>query len=106
MESLWSRVTDYPVTRQHLYQRLCFSGSSHQQQVTCYTFKDVHNWWLVKRPDRADFVVSEPLDVIRDGEVVQLVHGITNRALNSHDVAGPMTPNNQVRQHEITSGFY
>ena len=70
-------------------------GSSYQQQVTCYGHKDVNNWWLVKRPDREDLAVHEPLDVIRHGEVIQLVHGMTHRALNSHDVAAPMSPTHQ-----------
>ncbi|KAH8301257.1 hypothetical protein KR018_009682 [Drosophila ironensis] len=67
-------------------------GSSHQQQVTCYSFKDVNNWWLVKRPTRDDLVVGDQPDVIRHGDIIQLVHGITSRALNSHDVAAPETP--------------
>ena len=50
----------------------------------------------MKRPDREDLAVHEPLDVIRHGDVVQLVHGMTHRALNSHDVAAPMTPHCQV----------
>ena len=41
--------------------------------------------------------VHEPLDVIRHGDVVQLVHGMTHRALNSHDVAAPTTPHCQVK---------
>ncbi|XP_043646887.1 protein O-mannosyltransferase 1 [Drosophila teissieri] len=67
-------------------------GSSHQQQVTCYSFKDVNNWWLVKRPTKENLVVGDELDIIRHGEIIQLVHGITSRALNSHDVAAAMTP--------------
>ena len=72
-------------------------GSSHQQQVTCYSFKDVNNWWIVKRPNKSDLVVGGSddgieIDVIRHGDEIQLVHGITSRALNSHDVAAAMTP--------------
>ncbi|XP_030569577.1 protein O-mannosyltransferase 1, partial [Drosophila novamexicana] len=83
---LHSHAAVYPV--RYKDQR----GSSHQQQVTCYSFKDVNNWWIVKRPERDDLVVGEQPDAIRHGDVVQLVHGITSRALNSHDVAAPMTP--------------
>lgn len=51
-------------------------GSSHQQQVTCYSFKDVHNWWIVKRPTKDDLVVDgADTDVIKHGDEVQLIHG-------------------------------
>lgn len=71
-------------------------GSSHQQQVTCYSFKDVNNWWIIKRPKKIDLVVGDELDPIKDGDVIQIVHGITSRALNSHDVAAAMSPQCQV----------
>merc|ERR1711971_1302365 len=70
-------------------------GSSHQQQVSCYTYKDVNNWWIIKRPNREDLAVEEPYDSIKHGEIIQLVHGLTHRALNSHDVAAPVSPHNQ-----------
>jgi dolichyl-phosphate-mannose-protein mannosyltransferase len=70
-------------------------GSSHQQQVTCYSFKDVNNWWIVKRPSKADFSIGEELDYIKHGDEVQIVHGLTSRALNSHDVAAPVSPSCQ-----------
>ena len=63
--------------------------------------QDVNNWWIVKRPDNEDLAVHEPLDVIKDGDTIQLVHGMTHRALNSHDVAAPVTPHNQEREQNI-----
>ncbi|XP_048773923.2 protein O-mannosyl-transferase 1-like [Ostrea edulis] len=70
-------------------------GSSHQQQVTCYVFKDINNWWIIKHPDSNLLVVDEPPKPVKHGDLIQLVHGITSRALNSHDVAAPLTPQNQ-----------
>uniref|UniRef100_A0A8D8M8C3 Protein O-mannosyltransferase 1 n=1 Tax=Cacopsylla melanoneura TaxID=428564 RepID=A0A8D8M8C3_9HEMI len=86
---LHSHAHMYPI----LYQDK--RGSSHQQQVTCYTFKDVNNWWIVKHPDRNSITVDSPPSPIRHGDVIQLIHGMTLRALNSHDVGAPMSPQHQ-----------
>lgn len=67
-------------------------GSSHQQQVTCYPYKDVNNWWIVKEPTRQDMVVGSPPRAVRHGDTIQLVHGMTARFLNTHDVAAPFSP--------------
>ncbi|XP_001847722.2 protein O-mannosyltransferase 1 [Culex quinquefasciatus] len=98
------------ITLKHTHGRVCWlhshahvypikykdgRGSSHQQQVTCYGFKDVNNWWIVKRPNKESIVVDDEPDYIEHGDVIQLVHGVTSRALNSHDVASPMTPLSQ-----------
>lgn len=40
-------------------------------------------------------VVSEPQEPIKNGDIIQLVHGLTSRALNAHDVAAAMSPHNQ-----------
>ncbi|KAK7813642.1 hypothetical protein U0070_000692 [Myodes glareolus] len=58
-------------------------GSSHQQQVTCYPFKDINNWWIVKDPGRHQLVVNNPPRPVRHGDIVQLVHGMTTRLLNT-----------------------
>ncbi|XP_038600479.1 protein O-mannosyl-transferase 1 [Tachyglossus aculeatus] len=70
-------------------------GSSHQQQVTCYPFKDVNNWWIVKDPGTHQLVVNNPPRPVQHGDIVQLVHGITTRLLNTHDVAAPLSPHSQ-----------
>jgi len=70
-------------------------GSSHQQQVTCYSYKDTNNWWIVKKPDVEETIVTEPLQPITDGDVIQLLHGMTRNPLNSHDVASAMSPHSQ-----------
>ncbi|XP_005346775.1 protein O-mannosyl-transferase 1 [Microtus ochrogaster] len=70
-------------------------GSSHQQQVTCYPFKDINNWWIVKDPGRHQLVVNNPPRPVRHGDIIQLVHGMTTRLLNTHDVAAALSPHSQ-----------
>ncbi|OQV19803.1 Protein O-mannosyltransferase 1 [Hypsibius exemplaris] len=66
-------------------------GSSHQQHVTCYGWKDINNWWIVKYADRPTLNVEQPPVYVKDGDIVQLLHGMTFKNLNSHDVAAPVT---------------
>ncbi|XP_023676528.2 protein O-mannosyl-transferase 1 isoform X1 [Paramormyrops kingsleyae] len=70
-------------------------GSSHQQQITCYPFKDVNNWWVIKDPGRQELIVSSPPQTVKHGDIIQLVHGMTSRFLNTHDVAAPVSPHLQ-----------
>ncbi|KAJ8285586.1 hypothetical protein GJAV_G00028510 [Gymnothorax javanicus] len=86
---LHSHKANYPIRYEN------GRGSSHQQQVTCYPFKDVNNWWIVKDPGRQDLVVSKPPRLVRHGDTVQLLHGMTSRFLNTHDVAAPLSPHSQ-----------
>ncbi|XP_029018976.1 protein O-mannosyl-transferase 1 isoform X2 [Betta splendens] len=86
---LHSHKANYPIRYEN------GRGSSHQQQVTCYPFKDVNNWWIIKDPSKQQLVVSSPPRPVRHGDFIQLVHGMTSRLLNSHDVAAPMTPHAQ-----------
>ncbi|XP_078686158.1 protein O-mannosyl-transferase 1-like [Branchiostoma floridae x Branchiostoma belcheri] len=86
---LHSHLSTYPV-RYHDNR-----GSSAQQQVTCYSFKDINNWWIVKDPCRTTLYVDDPPKLIHHGDIIQLVHGTSSRALNSHNVAAPVSPYSQ-----------
>uniref|UniRef100_A0A8C2JME3 Protein O-mannosyl-transferase 1 n=1 Tax=Cyprinus carpio TaxID=7962 RepID=A0A8C2JME3_CYPCA len=86
---LHSHKVNYPIRYEN------GRGSSHQQQVTCYPFKDVNNWWIIKDPGRHTLVVSSPPRPVRHGDIIQLLHGMTSRYLNTHDVAAPMSPHSQ-----------
>ncbi|XP_035684770.1 protein O-mannosyl-transferase 1-like [Branchiostoma floridae] len=86
---LHSHLATYPV-RYHDNR-----GSSAQQQVTCYSFKDINNWWIVKDPGRTTVYVDDPPKLIHHGDIIQLVHGTSSRALNSHNVAAPLSPYSQ-----------
>lgn len=65
--------------------------SSAGQQVTGYPFEDVNNQWeILPRVQTADQGRA-----VRNGDVVQLRHIVTDSMLLSHDVASPYYPTNQ-----------
>lgn len=71
-------------------------GSSYQQQVTCYEFKDSNNVWAVRRPgDPNNAAIGNDTSPIKNNDTIELVHVASNKLLNSHDVAAPLTPVNQ-----------
>ncbi|XP_064395458.1 protein O-mannosyl-transferase 1-like isoform X2 [Halichondria panicea] len=68
-------------------------GSSYQQQVTCYDFKDPNNAWTIRKPAGTnDSSISEDIGVVRNGDEVEVVHLLSGKLLNSHDVAAPLSP--------------
>ncbi|KAL2160244.1 hypothetical protein VTH06DRAFT_1417 [Thermothelomyces fergusii] len=69
-----------------------YPEGSGQQQVTCYHHKDANNNWFVY-PNRNDAPYDPEAEprLIRDGEVVRLLHAQTGRNLHSHQIAAPLT---------------
>lgn len=68
--------------------------SSQGQQVTAYTFNDTNNLWqiypTVALPDE-----SGPGRIVRNRQVIRLLHVNTQSWLLSHDVASPLTTTNE-----------
>ncbi|KAI9017818.1 Dolichyl-phosphate-mannose-protein mannosyltransferase-domain-containing protein [Gaertneriomyces semiglobifer] len=68
-----------------------YPSGSEQQQVTCYHHKDSNNEWIVSRAWGSPEPAANQTDIIKDGEVIRLVHASTNRNLHSHSVKAPIT---------------
>ncbi|XP_064153659.1 protein O-mannosyl-transferase 1 isoform X4 [Anguilla rostrata] len=64
--------------------------SKSSKPVPCWLHSHKANY-----PIRQDLVVSKPPRLIRHGDIVQLLHGMTSRFLNTHDVAAAMSPHSQ-----------
>ncbi|KAL4737546.1 Dolichyl-phosphate-mannose-protein mannosyltransferase-domain-containing protein [Aspergillus similis] len=80
--------------------------SSQGQQVTGYPYNDTNNHWQI--------IPTVPLDEndeksrkVRNGDIVQLRHVVTDTILLTHDVASPYYPTNQeftTVSHELADG--
>ncbi|KAL9623158.1 MAG: hypothetical protein Q9160_002473 [Pyrenula sp. 1 TL-2023] len=67
--------------------------SSQGQQVTGYPYNDTNNHWQIL-PVGKEIKVGQSVSV-KNGDVVQLRHTVTNTMLLTHDVASPFYPTNQ-----------
>ncbi|ODN79524.1 hypothetical protein L202_03485 [Cryptococcus amylolentus CBS 6039] len=69
-----------------------FPVGSLQQQVTCYHYKDDNNNWDIIPPWYADPIDPDgPIQFLKDGDVIRLVHSQTGRNLHSHNIAAPIS---------------
>ncbi|TYJ54293.1 hypothetical protein B9479_005052 [Cryptococcus floricola] len=67
--------------------------SSQGQQVTCYPHNDTNNHWQVI-PTK-EIPASGRGRIVRQNDVIQLKHIVTETLLLTHDVASPLMPTNQ-----------
>ncbi|GAC75515.1 dolichyl-phosphate-mannose:protein O-mannosyl transferase [Moesziomyces antarcticus T-34] len=84
---LHSHVQTYPV-------------GSQQQQVTCYHYRDNNNEFIITPPWNqpqlpANYSSSEePIRMVKNGDIIRLVHDQTKRNIHSHNFAAPVTKEN------------
>ncbi|KAK6504124.1 hypothetical protein TWF506_002334 [Arthrobotrys conoides] len=67
--------------------------SSQGQQVTGYPHNDTNNQWIIL--PAADLAEPKTALNVKSGDVIRLLHAVTNTMLLSHDVASPYYPTNQ-----------
>lgn len=78
-----------------------YPDGSKQQQITCYSFKDVNNIWQVRFP-RSVGDEGQPnpkvnntfIKYVKDGDIIRLFHLYTMRNLHSHPINAPISSKN------------
>ncbi|RKP12137.1 glycosyltransferase family 39 protein [Piptocephalis cylindrospora] len=75
-----------------------YPEGSKQQQVTCYHHKDNNNEMVIahtrNHPDNNATIHHDhtlPVQYVRHGDIIRLVHKSTSRNLHSHEVDAPIT---------------
>lgn len=86
----------YLHSHSHLYPE---EHPPRQQQVTTYSHKDDNNMWKLKPADR-DVDLTDPVILIKDGDLVRLEHVMTKRNLHSHREPAPLS-----KRHFQVSGY-
>lgn len=72
----------------HLYPE---GVGARQQQVTTYSHKDDNNKWKIKKYNEESSESTDPIEFVKNGDLVRLEHVVTERNLHSHNELGPVT---------------
>ncbi|ORX92559.1 PMT-domain-containing protein [Basidiobolus meristosporus CBS 931.73] len=74
----------------HSHSHLYPEGSK-QQQITTYTYKDSNNEWKVLKPRNVEQPAEEDAVLVKDGDLIRLVHTATQANLHAHKVQAPVS---------------
>ncbi|XP_068081927.1 protein O-mannosyl-transferase 2 isoform X2 [Anabrus simplex] len=80
----------------HLYPE---GVGARQQQVTVYSHKDENNNFLIKKFN-AEVTESDPVELVKHGDLIRLEHVPTRRNIHSHRVPAPLS-----RKHYQVTGY-
>ncbi|KAF7494716.1 Protein O-mannosyl-transferase 2 [Sarcoptes scabiei] len=72
----------------HLYPE---GVGARQQQVTTYSHKDDNNKWRIKKYNEESSEKTDPIEIVKNGDLIRLEHVVTERNLHSHNEIAPMT---------------
>lgn len=72
----------------HLYPE---GVGARQQQVTTYSHKDDNNKWRIKKYNEESSENAEPIEYVKNGDLIRLEHLVTERNLHSHNEIAPIT---------------
>ena len=87
----------------HSHMHLYPAGvGAKQQQVTTYSHKDGNNRWFVKKFNKPTplWNSTDPIELVRNGDLVRLEHRPTRRNLHSHKEPAPVS-----RKHYQVTGY-
>ncbi|KAJ2558774.1 Protein O-mannosyltransferase 2 [Coemansia sp. RSA 1933] len=66
-----------------------YPDGSKQQQITCYSHKDLNNDWIISKVHgKTHGNTTDTVEFVKDGDVIRLLHLKTQRNLHSHAFPG------------------
>jgi len=99
--SLKNGITGGGYLHSHLHLYPAGIGAK-QQQITTYSHKDGNNRWFIKKFNKPapSWNSSDPIELVRNGDLIRLEHRPTRRNLHSHKEPAPIS-----RKHFQVTGY-